>query len=89
MEVEGIENIKLYASGFDDGYEKASKEAKKKLDKLINLCFDREAQLSNKIKGYDYHNGYSCALHDIRGELKAIKESLNDAKCVLPVGGNE
>ena len=43
----------------------------KKIDILSNLCFTREGELSNKIKGHDYHNGYSCALHDIRKELDA------------------
>ncbi len=51
-----------------------------KIDALVDLCFLRESQLSRKIKGHDYHNGYSCALHDIRGELGAIKSSLKGIK---------
>lgn len=43
---------------------------------LQDLCFKREQQLSFKIKGHDYHNGYSCALHDVRRELAALKEDL-------------
>ena len=47
------------------------------LNTLQELCFTREAQLSEKIKGHDFNNGYSCALHDIRGELEKIKEKVN------------
>ncbi len=52
---------------------------------LQDLCFKREAQLSKKIKGHDYHNGYSCALHDIRKELDALKKQ--DVICVTDEGG--
>lgn len=45
-----------------------------KINTLQSLCFKREGQLSGKIKGHDYHNGYSCALHDIRNELDALKK---------------
>lgn len=48
----------------------------KNIDKLSSLCFTKEGQLSEKIKGHDFHNGYSCALYDIRMELKALRHNL-------------
>ena len=46
------------------------------IEKLQNVCFTREGQLSMEIKGHDYNNGYSCALHDIRMELNALRSAL-------------
>ena len=59
----------------------------KNIDKLSNLCFTREGQLAAKIKGHDYHNGYSCALHDIRMELKALRHNLKLGDA--PVSGGD
>ena len=48
----------------------------RKITLLQSLCFRKEGQLSMEIKGHDYNNGYSCALHDIRNELSALKSNL-------------
>ena len=57
-----------------------------KITKLQDLCFMREGQLSDKIKGHDYNNGYSCALHDIRNELEALKSNLKLGDALLVEG---
>lgn len=54
-----------------------------KITRLQDLCFKRERQLSEKIKGHDYNNGYSCALHDIRDELEALKSSIKLGDAIL------
>lgn len=68
--VEEVNNAILHARLSD------KKEVMEKISILQDLCFRRESQLSHKIKGHDYHNGYSCALHDIRNELESLKSSL-------------